>query len=408
MMNKTLLIFSLFFATAFSLKAQISLVGAATSPEGGIDILKWQALDSTSVETHSTFLDGYYLASSVYDAYNGNYYISGISGDSSGLFSFNTRTNTQSMLPFSSFSNITEIDMSTGKIYNLFMYEADYISVNEYDISTGTDSLLGVIYEPGVNGIFVDAIGFNSNDGILYYLGIDSVPQLCIYSIYVREEGFLFDKVALDVSGQEGNISSLNYDNVNESLYAIRSDYDPVSGTSGLFIVEIDPLTGDIDSRGEIEGFMGYVAGSSSFDQLSSSFMISGIDTNYMGKMIIYNTLDDTYITGFVPGNVSEIACDNSAFALANYILTGQPEHSPAAFRIYPNPASSKVYISVFTDELLEAEVQLIGMDGIVLLRKAFNDTQLTLHLSALPEGVYFLRILSGQTIETKKLIISR
>ena len=38
--------------------------------------------------------------------------------------------------------------------------------------------------------------------------------------------------------------------------------------------------------------------------------------------MIVFNTYTNTYETGFVPGSVSEIVCDNYAFAQSAYGIT--------------------------------------------------------------------------------------
>jgi hypothetical protein len=124
------------------------------------------------------------------------------------------------------------------------MDSTDYFSVNEFDIDEGTDSLLGVIYEPGAIGLIVDAIGFNANEGILYYVGFNDGPGLYLYAIPVRD--------------------------------------DSLWNFAGNFVVEIDYVTGEVITRAELTEFI-----------------------------------------GFVPGNVSEIACDNIIFALNNYILTG-------------------------------------------------------------------------------------
>jgi hypothetical protein len=83
-----LLLISIFIAIQAS--SQINLVGAILNQETGqIDILEWQALDPESLITHPSQIDGYYFGSSVFDAYNSNYYITGISGNITGLFDFN-------------------------------------------------------------------------------------------------------------------------------------------------------------------------------------------------------------------------------------------------------------------------------------------------------------------------------
>ena len=304
----------------FSGQAQINLVGAGINTgTGNIDILKWQAFDSASVTPYPTMFVGYYMASSLFDAYSSNYYLTGLTPDSSALLSFNTISNDNSLHPFSSFSNISEIDMSTGKIYTLRSDSIGYISVNEYNINTGTDSLLGVISEPGLYGIVIDAIGFDSNHGIIYYVGFDGSSTYCLFSIPVRNPVFSWAKKTLLTTAAGNNFSSVNYDNGHNILYALNAEFDSANNYTGNKVVEIDYVTGDVVPRGLLAGFPAFVMGSSSFDQNSGSFLLVGFDTNFVERMIIFNTNTNTYETGFVPGNVSEIVCDNYAFAQSAY-----------------------------------------------------------------------------------------
>lgn len=201
---------------SFSSKAQINLIGArANQGSGNIEVVKWQALDQSSVTAYPTTLQAYVFGSSVFDAYNSNYYLNGTGTSESGLLSFNSITNEQNISTFNAFSSITEIDMSSGKIYTLNAEIADLISVNEYDINTGGSTLLGQIFEPGIQSIIADATGFDSNNGILYYAGYDTLPSLCLYGIQVREPAFTYTKTTLITSAPGNIITSVNYDNVN-------------------------------------------------------------------------------------------------------------------------------------------------------------------------------------------------
>ena len=126
-MKKIKIFLAAFLLANLGMNAQINLVGAAYNPStGGIDIVKWQALDSGSVITIPSFLEGYYFGSSAFDAYNGNYYLTGITADDQGLFSFNTQTNEQELSEFAPFSNVSEFDMSTGKFYDLRRQQQKY------------------------------------------------------------------------------------------------------------------------------------------------------------------------------------------------------------------------------------------------------------------------------------------
>jgi hypothetical protein len=385
------------------LPAQIHLIGARINEStGGIDIATWHAEDPASALFYPTMLTGYYLASSVFDAYRSNYYLTGITGTSDGLFSFNSLTYEQNISPFTNFSNITEIDMSTGKIYNLTTDSSDYFTVNEYDILSGTESILGVIHEPGANGIVVDAISFNSNNGILLYLGFDGLGNKLLYSISVREPVFTYTKTIVQAPTQNP-IMSLAYDNVNDLLFALQFGYN--GGTNTPDVVEINTSTGDVISRGTMAEFYGFVAGSSCFDQLSGSYLLVGIDTANLTKLIIFNTYSNSYVTKEMPGNVSEILCDNYSFARSAYGTTGVAGKEKAGITIYPNPATSKIFVSVndFEGPMI---IKLFNLLGKECYSGAISGTLTEVPVHGLEKGIYFAQIFDNNLIQSIKIVI--
>jgi hypothetical protein len=403
-MTKYLFILIFLVLTSLSGKAQINLVGSASNQATGmIDIVKWQALDPESVTSYPSMLQGYFAGSSAFDSYNSNYYLTGITATDQGLFSFNTLTNAQDLSEVTSFSNISEFDMSTGRMYDLRLDSTGYISVNEYEIETGTDSTIGVIYEPGANGIVFDAIGFNSNDGIIYYAGFTSEPAICLYAIPVREEVFSFTRTTLIPTAPFNILTSVNYDNVNDKIFALNATYDSLFSYTGNEIVEIDKETGEIIILAELADFTAFVASSSSFDQNTGSFLLVGIDTSNLMRMIVFDTYTNTYETGFVPGSVSEIVCDNTIFALNNYILTSVISHEEIDFGVSPNPATDKLKVTVNATE--DVLVRVFSMNGKLVIRKDFSPGEnIELYLDFLPSGAYLVNVLSGGMNGSKKI----
>jgi len=408
-MKRTILISAtLFLILLSSGKAQINLIGAATPNTGGIEIVTWDALDSSSAESYATNLTGYYLTSSVFDAYNGKYYLAGLTETSQGLFSFNTMTLEQNITGYTSFSNITEIDMSSGKIYNITADSLEYFSINEYDIETGEDSLLGVIYEPGTNGIIVDAIAFNSNDGILYYLGYDSLASLILYSVPVRDELFSYTKTTILPGDAISSFWSLNYDNVNGIIYALNPVYDMMGNYVTTNLSAIDPVTGEVTVRSELNEFMGFVMGSAAFDQNTGSYLVIAIDTNYAGKMMVFDTYTNTYITGWAPDGVSEIVCDNTAFATVNYITTSvkEQEEKPLV-SFYPNPATTQVTVVSQTKTQEEMAVSIFDITGKKLISNSMPASgKMELDVSHLVPGLYFLQTRTTAGSDSFRLVI--
>jgi len=405
-MQKTIVIALVLILFHFSIRAQINLVGAAANLSSGkIDIVKWQALDSQSVSVFPSILDGYYFATSSFDSYNSNYYLTGISGTLSGLYSFNTLTNEESLTVASLYTNINEFDMSTGKMYNLKMLTANYINVYEFDINKNQDSLIGTIYEPGVDGIVADAITFDSNNGILYYVGFTNDPSLCLYAISVRNSLLSCTKTILNLTGPYNNIFGVEFDNVNERIYALNSTYDSSFNFTGTRVVDIDRISGNIVNRGELAGFDGFVGGSSCFDQNTGTYMVVGISTGNESEMIAFNTVDNTFISGFVPGNVSEIECDNAAFAMNRYVVTLAKPQQEAGIRLYPNPVVSVMEIeSPFSGAV---NVQVVSSSGKLVLDQHFNSgNKMELNLGPLSPGIYALKLISGSATVSEKILV--
>jgi len=399
------ILFVVILLSGISAKAQINLVGAKANPNGTIDIVKWQALNSSSVTTYPSGLEAYLYASSVFDSYNSNYYLGGISSGSGVLLSFNTNSNTSSFISNAPLSNISEIDMSTGKIYNLSSDSVGYISVNEYDIATGSEIILGVITEPGVNGIVTDAISFDSNNGILYYVGYDNSPAACLYGIPVRNPVFSWTKTTLLTTAPGNNFSSVHYDNANNILFASNAEYNSGGSYTGNKVVELNTTSGEVIERGELTGFPYYLGGSSSFDQNTGSFLLVGFDTAFNEKMIVFNTLDNTFITGFVPDNVSEIVCDNYSFAKSAYTTTSIRGQDKSDFTIFPNPTTNKFVLkkSTFTDN---STLRICDMNGKEYLSRQIQHSETEISTESLTKGIYVVTIQNQKSTKTKKLII--
>ena len=402
----------IFFTIAFGISAsigvnaQIDFIGASSNPfTGKIDLIQWEAFDELSATTTPTILDGYFFGTSSFDAFNSDYYLSGVSGETFGLYSFNSTTGDETLETGSLYTNVSVFDMSTGKMYNLIMETEEYISIYEFDIETNTDSLIGIIYEPGVIGIVADAIGFDSNNGIIYYTRFTGDAELALYTIPVREDVFSFTKTIMTTTEPNNNITSLNFDNVNEILFALNDTYDESFDFIGRNIVELDVTTGEVITRGELVEFPYYVGGSSAFDQTTGTFFLVGIDTSDQVKMIGFDTDLNTYVTGYVPSNVSEIVCDNSKFAKSAYGVVGIQQEKTVNFNVYPNPVSEILTIDNFTDG--PVRVQIYSTLGDLVYAEDFAVAgKLELNLTSLSPGLYTVNLIGANLAATEKVLV--
>jgi hypothetical protein len=296
--------------------------------------------------------------------------------------------------------------MSTGKIYSLTSDSIGYIVVKEYDINTGTNSVLGVISEPGIMGIVSDATGFDSNNGILYYIGYDGVPASCLYSIPVRNPVFSWSKTTLLTTAPGNNFSSVNYDNVNDIIYASNAEFDSSNNYIGNKVVEINNTTGEVITRGLLAGFPYFLAGSSAFDQNSGSFLLVGFDTAFIQYMIVFDTYSNTYQTGFVPGFASEIVCDNYAFAQKAYgTPTSADEKDHAEISIFPNPATGKFTLKM-QGSADNSTLKIYNVNGGELLSREIQNPETEISTEFLSKGVYIVNIQNQKTTQTKKIVV--
>ncbi len=392
---------------SMGVQSQINLLGASINPVSGAgELLNWQAFDSLSVRVIPTILDGYFTTTSSFDALNGEYYITGISGDSTGLYSYNTGTGTENLMTASAYANINEFDMSTGKMYNLVIDSTDYINVYEYDVNSNQDTFRGSVYEPGINFLYTDAISFDSNNGIIYYVGpaIDSFTIL--YAISVRG-GFSYTKTRLTTTAPISYIYGVNFDNVNEKIYAVNDTYDSLFASTERNVVEINKTTGDVIVLRNLNEFPYYVIGSSSFDQSTSTYLVVCIDTSGVFKMIGLNTLTSAFEAGFVPSTVSEIVCDNSVFARRTYGSTYGITQSSASsiIRLYPNPVTDVLSI----DNTVEGPVTIqifssLGQQVFVQDYSAANTIRL--NLASLSPGLYVVNLRTNEQTISEKILV--
>lgn len=405
MKRNILLILTIYFL-GFESIAQINLVAKQYDfMTGSSYIVKWQALDSSSQTAYPLELTSVYFSSSVFDANNSNYYLTGNTSTSSGLLEFNTMTNTSVLKSFTSFSNITEIDMSTGKIYNLKANEEGQIFVNQYDIETGADSVIGVINEPGIPGLIVGTTCFDSNHGILYYIGTDQTSTLVLFGIHVRDEEFSFTKIPLVTYAPGNNFGDVNFDNVKNTIFARVSLFNGSGQYIGCDVVEVNVNNGNVTLLGNLNEFPYFLAGCSAYDQVTGSQIMVGSKPGFIDQMIIFNTNTNTYETGYLPDGVSEICCDNHDFAVNQYLTSVRGDFNRTDIAISPNPADT--WISVTGIENLQQPVSIRILNSVGQIVSSHDNVSINtarIDVSSLYAGFYFVQIHFKNGFEIRKI----
>lgn len=72
---------------------------------------------------------------------------------------------------------------------------------------------------------------------------------------------------------------------------------------------------------------------------------------------------------------------------------------------IYPNPAATELTISIQTNEKKQCHVEVVNLQGSVLLKTKTVRNNTQLNIAELPAGMYFIKITEGQHLVTKKFV---
>ncbi len=399
-MRKVLPHLFVMLSMASMLHAQPTMIGISYQNQGAVAVVRRDAATGTVLDSVLTNQSASVSGSSVYDAYNGNYYFDG----SQKICRVGFYPASLSELTTNGIGFNTEIDISNGGIFSVrsnYVYSPQGVFISvlteivRYNIADSTVTVMGTL--PSIVGFFSDANCFNSNSGIYYLLGLDSLGQTILISIPTRTVGF--NPTFTPLANSLGNIFTLEYDNGTDAIYALANDG---TMTSDLKILQIDPATGSWTLEANLPQLLGYVTTTTSYDQASNSMVMVALNTNQQYQFYSYSTTSHSLTTKMLPssGQYGELECDNTAFALARYgsATALSDEVSNTRISLYPIPAQD--YLQLAGNEMPVA-LQIIDAVGRITSVTASGSS---LNVSHLAPGCYFLRssFADGQTVQSR------
>ena len=199
----------------------------------------------------------------------------------------------------------------------------------------------------------------------------------------------------------------VNYDNVRDRLFARIANFDSTNKYLGTDIIEIEKNSGFIFPKVSLNKYPYFQASSSSYDQLSGTYILVGLDSTGKKEMIAVNINTDTYISGYVPNSVSEIICNNTTFANSKYgAPTGISKLKQDEFKIYPNPVTDRLYIDTKTSEACEIEVYSVSGEKIFSKKFEVGESK-ELDLRGNAKGIYIIKISGKDKMSTKKISLN-
>ena len=75
---------------------------------------------------------------------------------------------------------------------------------------------------------------------------------------------------------------------------------------------------------------------------------------------------------------------------------------------IYPNPASSKLFLSGLNENFNNGEISVLDFSGRKIFSQKISSHQNEIDVSSLPNGVYLLELKNEDEMITKKFEVSR
>lgn len=405
------LLFLLFLGFISPLPAQIDLIGTRYNSGGGFqEVIRWDAISGQMSNVVPTTASSVAIGASVFDARFGNYYFRSLNNFHEVGFNPDTVVDLTPQIQLQS----AEVDMNLGKIFGLnsvltrdssgavIATRLDFV---EYNIANATEVTRGTI--PGVSGFLADGCAFNSNAGIYYFIGLDSTLDMCLYSIPTASPTFTFNRVQFPST--QNLLNSLEYDNDYNKLYSLGSTLSGQGMPGNLRIFEVDPTTATASLEADFLGFSGFALSSNTYDQASHTMTFRTIDSLGVFQFFGWDTFNDSLYALQIPtGNVNEIEADNELYALTKYQTTAstRPIISSNEVKIYPNPSTGTLNVAFENVEEWES-LRIYNLLGVELLHFVhLNQEMMTLNLSDLPVGQYFLRLEGKSGQATKRFQI--
>jgi hypothetical protein len=212
----------------------------------------------------------------------------------------------------------------------------------------------------------------------------------------------------------EDNTAFVNYAlSIYPDLYTEGPTADPDYGVGWHYLKSLTYNTAEAQNRTNILQSIidlyypnGEPSGNGASDVccLLDTLLISmvGEEIVVTGGVQPYNISIDTL------GNVMNVTvvdfdgCESTA----QFIISGLSEKEMDRIKIYPNPASTEIYIDVTGSNNQIENLRIVSIHGQVLIQSRKADR---INISALTEGVYILQIeLAGGVQESKRILILR
>jgi hypothetical protein len=280
---------------------------------------------------------------------------------------------------------------------------------------------------PEVKSVSLGVTAFNSNNSFYIFAGTDQTHNNRLYVVDIINRQILSSSVISDFYFYE-----LQYDIQDSKLYGLCRKR---SNTEQFFFIEIIPsearpvIISPMTDLGDVG------LGGSSFEQKEGLYFFSGRDKNRTNSMYVIDVMSgDIVIKSHPEAMITAMECNNSAFL--NAYFEGMPLKNPEVENIEPNKDTREEAASVkvskqnvdnyqfrvtptYVLDWMNIDVNIevgqgfgIGVydltDNLLIEKRLFkseNAEDNIVDLSALPAGIYVVKIKTNEQIYSQRII---
>jgi hypothetical protein len=229
-------------------------------------------------------------------------------------------------------------------------------------------------------------IFFNNNEGANYsFTVVGTVPAISFANLQWPQSGMILPGVSFEVYGQV-------------YIPFVTGQSTPAPGLQawvGYNGTDTDPSTWTNWVSASFNG----PSGNNDEFKADIGSVLTSIGTYYYTTRFKYN--NDPYVYGGYSATGGGYWNGTTNISGKVDVVVGINEPGEIVFRIYPNPASDLIFISLKE----RATVQLFDMTGKRITVREFSDGDQSLDISALKPGIFHLQISAGNKISHRSIV---
>ena len=299
-------------------------------------------------------------------------------------------------------SSTTDIDYykivtsaTSNNVYNL-------VGPSGVDFDLYIYNSAGTQIGSGVSGTATETVTLNTQAAGTYYIkviGYNGATSATCYTIKATATTITGCQSSYDVStnGTTSGAATIPFNTNITGLISPTGDndyYKFVITTGGTATVTLTTLPGDYDLT-VVNSAGTQLAISQNGGTTSESIARTYTAGTYYARVYGYN------------GANSATTCYTLKVQLGTASVFGDGTEitSNAVLKVYPNPASDVLNISVLGQTANQGTLRVVDMKGTVMMEEKITRSLQQINISKLPKGVYMLKLNNGENLITSKFV---